>query len=139
MLKLEKSLSGLRTLVGSSSSSRADYPCVFVSSSELSAKTQELCFSKADNVDLMMDLSYKSNNSGLYTNGIHTSSFTNHKDISTTMISNEKPGMTRPAKGLFSIRDLVKCDNEQGTIVSLIFASTSISLAFSLSPCPLEC
>lgn len=27
------------------------------------------------------------------------------------MISNEKP-VARPAKGLFSIRDLVRCDNE---------------------------
>lgn len=138
MLKLENSLSGLRTLAGSS---RADYPRVFVSSSELSAKTQELCFSQADNVDLMMDLSYKSNNSGLYTNGIHTSSFTNHKDISKTMISNDKPGMTRPAKGLFSIRDLVKCDNEQGTssVSSLPPPTSFFLLPLPLPLCPLEC
>ena len=54
---------------------------------------------------LMMDLSYKASNV-LFSNGINTS----NNYYSDKMISNDKPG--RPAKGLFSIRDLVKCDND---------------------------
>lgn len=51
------------------------------------------------------------------------------------MISNEKPvSQPRPAKGLFSIRDLVKCDNEsKGKHEERSF--TCISLNIIGSPC----
>ena len=117
MLKLDKSI-GLNKTAGLLPS-RNYYPFVYAPKEhhQCVIPPEKFCsvFPGADNVlpDLMMDLSYKANSGALF-NGISSTSNSgyNHKD-SKTMISNEKPGITRPAKGLFSIRDLVKCDNEQ--------------------------